>query len=562
MEKINASMIRHAWQVAEEIEANAVLVYVDVVQSKENLELLLRGNHCILAVRDKSILDEIKSFDGIHERVIRVPYMKLSRHSQVKVAAMIAISKGLIHRKDRIVCLSGSPEYGILDNLAVLDLEREFELFSSSSMDITDQMAQPAVFERLLTLVLELAVEGKEGRPLGTVFVLGDHEKVMSMSSQMVINPFSAVPEIQRNILDPALKETLREFSTIDGAFIVRDDGVIMAAGRHLAPSVEISKLPQGLGARHRSAAGITALTNAIAVVISESTGDVLIFSRGKLYLVGESGCGKSTIARAIVALQKPKTGEILYHGMALSHCSARRLRRLRPEIQMIFQDAAASLNPGRKIGKTIEEPLRVLRRADGQERSRRARDMMQSVGLDPDRMYSRYPFEFSGGQCQRVSLARALILNPRLLFCDEPVSSLDVSVQAQILNLLEMIKKRFNLTMLFISHDLAVVKNISDRVAVMYLGRICEIAAAEDLYHSPLHPYSAMLLSSVPEVYQEKEKSITGKAAYEMPSPADPPAGCRFHTRCLKAQDVCSQVEPELEALTRDRVVACHFPL
>lgn len=212
-------------------------------------------------------------------------YMKLNRHSQVKVAAMITLSKGLIRRNDRVVCLSGSPEYGILDNLAVLDLEREFELLSSGSLDIAGQMAQPEVFERLLTIVLELAVEGKEGKPLGTVFVLGDHEKVLSMSSQMVINPFVAVPEEERNILDPALKETLREFSSIDGAFVIRDDGVVLAAGRHLAPSVETSELPQGLGARHRSAAGITALTNAIAVVISESTGDVRIFSRGKLYM-------------------------------------------------------------------------------------------------------------------------------------------------------------------------------------------------------------------------------------------------------------------------------------
>jgi DNA integrity scanning protein DisA with diadenylate cyclase activity len=285
MDKINTSMIRHAWQVAEEIGANAVLVYVDLIKSKENLESLLRESHCIPAARDMTILEELKTLNGDNDRIIQVPYMKLSRHSQVKVAAMIALSQGLIHRNDRIVCLSGSPKYGILDNLAVLDLEREFELFSSGTMDIANQMTQPEVFERLLTIVLELAVEGKEGRSLGTVFVLGDHEKVMSMSSQMVINPFAAVPEAERNILDPALKETLRESSTIDGAFIIRDDGVVLAAGRHLAPSVETSELPQGLGARHRSAAGITALTNSIAVVISESTGDVRFFSRGKLYM-------------------------------------------------------------------------------------------------------------------------------------------------------------------------------------------------------------------------------------------------------------------------------------
>ncbi len=285
MDEINASMIRHAYQVAEEIGANAVLVYVDLIQSRENLGDLLRESHCVLAARNKNVLDELKTLNGDNDRIIQVPYMKLSRHSQVKVAAMIALSKGLIRRNDRIVCLSGSPKYGILDNLAVLDLEREFELLSSGSLDIAGQMAQPEVFERLLTIVLELAVEGKEGRPLGTVFVLGDHEKVLSMSSQMVINPFKAVPDEEKNILDPALKETLREFSSIDGAFVIRDDGVVLAAGRHLAPSVETSELPQGLGARHRSAAGITALSNAIAVVISESTGDVRIFSRGKLYM-------------------------------------------------------------------------------------------------------------------------------------------------------------------------------------------------------------------------------------------------------------------------------------
>lgn len=230
-------------------------------------------------------MEELKTLSGEDDRVIKVPYLKLRRHSQVKVAAMIALSKGLICRTDRLVCLSGSPEYGIIDNLAVLDLEREFEMFLSGTLDIANQMVQPEVFERLLTIVLELAVEGKEGRPIGTIFVLGDHEKVMAMSNQMVINPFATVPESERSILDPALKETLREFSAIDGAFIIRDDGVVLAAGRHLSPSVETSELPQGLGARHRSAAGKTALTDSIAVVISESTGDVRIFSRGKLFM-------------------------------------------------------------------------------------------------------------------------------------------------------------------------------------------------------------------------------------------------------------------------------------
>jgi peptide/nickel transport system ATP-binding protein len=280
------------------------------------------------------------------------------------------------------------------------------------------------------------------------------------------------------------------------------------------------------------------------------------------LGLVGESGCGKSTIARSIVGLQKPMAGKINYDGENLAQYSRKRLQAIRPQIQMIFQDAIASLNPGRKIGKTIEEPLRVLGIADRRERMKLACEMMQSVGLDPEGMYARFPYEFSGGQCQRVSLARALILNPRLLICDEPVSSLDVSVQAQILNLLEKMKQRFGLTMLFISHDLAVVKNISDRVAVMYLGRICEIASAEDLYRSPRHPYSALLLASIPEPDPERKQQERNSFNGDMPSPVGLPPCCRFHTRCPNAKDICSMIEPELAGFDSKGKVACHFPL
>ena len=280
------------------------------------------------------------------------------------------------------------------------------------------------------------------------------------------------------------------------------------------------------------------------------------------LGLVGESGCGKSTIARSIVALQRPTSGQVRYDGEEVWHCSRQRLKTLRPQLQMIFQDAIASLNPGRRIGRTIEEPLRVLGGIDRHERTRRARSVMQAVGLDPDRMAGCYPYEFSGGQCQRVSLARALILNPRLLICDEPVSSLDVSVQAQILNLLREMKRRFGLTMLFISHDLAVVKNVSDRVAVMYLGKLCEISPAEKLYRSPRHPYSALLLASIPEPDPQRRSMPGERVNGEMPSPADPPPGCRFHTRCLRAQRICRRVEPAMVNLTPDRQVACHFPL
>jgi DNA integrity scanning protein DisA with diadenylate cyclase activity len=285
MEQINAAMINHARELAEEIGANAVLAYIDVIKSRENMACMFKESRCILAARDKYVIEDLESMEGVEDRIIRVPYMNLTRTSQVKVAAMLAVSKGLIQQGDRVVCLSGSLKYGIFDNLTVMDVSREFEIFSSEGLDIADQMEIPHVFDRLLTLVLELAEEGKEGKPLGTIFILGDAEKVMELSTQMIINPFAGVPEEERNIMDRQLKETIREFATIDGAFIIRDDGVIVAAGRHLKPSTEDAELPQGLGTRHRAAAGVTALTNAIAMVISESTGDVRIFSQGKLFM-------------------------------------------------------------------------------------------------------------------------------------------------------------------------------------------------------------------------------------------------------------------------------------
>lgn len=286
MEKINAAMINHGREIAKEIGANAVLAYVDLIRSRKNLEELLKESRCILAARSIAVIEDLQSMEGVENRVIRVPYMNLTRTSQVKVAAMLALSQGLIQRGELIVCLSGSLRLGGFDNLTVMDLSREFELLSSTDTeDSADQMVKPHVFDRLLTLVMELAEEGKEGKPLGTIFILGDHEKVMEMSSQMIINPFQYIPETERNIMDHRLKETIREFATIDGAFVIRDDGVVLAAGRHLKVSSEDTDLPQGLGARHRAAAGITALTDAIAVVISESTGDIRIFSRGREFM-------------------------------------------------------------------------------------------------------------------------------------------------------------------------------------------------------------------------------------------------------------------------------------
>jgi len=280
------------------------------------------------------------------------------------------------------------------------------------------------------------------------------------------------------------------------------------------------------------------------------------------LGLVGESGCGKSTVARSIVRLQKPTAGRIIFDGFDLSGCTKAQLRTLRPDLQMIFQDAVSSLNPGRRILHTIAEPLRAAGKENNSGRLEQARKMMRTVGMDPDRMAHRYPFELSGGQCQRVSVARALILKPRLIVCDEPVSSLDVSVQAQILNLLEDMKQRFDLTLLFISHDLAVVKNISDRVAVMYLGKLCEIADAESLYRSPHHPYTNALLSAIPEPDPNQPLNNANLAHSEMPSPATPPPGCRFHTRCPEANQICTETEPHLSEVNPKHQVACHFPI
>jgi diadenylate cyclase len=285
MEKINEAMIKHAREIAREIGATGVLVYADLIKSRKNMETLIKGGRCILATRSQEVIDEIIAMKAPEERILRVPYINLTRLSQIKVAVILALSNRMIKTSGRLVCLSGSPKYGILDSLVVLDIGREFEVFFSKDLTITSHMESPHVFERILTLVLELAEEGKEGKPLGTIFVLGDHEKVMELSSQMVFNPFEGVPEEKRNILDSGLKETIREFASIDGAFVIREDGVILAAGRHIKASTADEDLPQGLGARHRAAAGITALTNALSIVISESTGDIRIFNGGKIFM-------------------------------------------------------------------------------------------------------------------------------------------------------------------------------------------------------------------------------------------------------------------------------------
>ncbi|MGA2838009.1 MAG: oligopeptide/dipeptide ABC transporter ATP-binding protein [Acidimicrobiales bacterium] len=279
------------------------------------------------------------------------------------------------------------------------------------------------------------------------------------------------------------------------------------------------------------------------------------------LGLVGESGCGKSTTGRTLVQVQPATSGTIDYRGRDLNALSGRALRELRTKIQMIFQDPISSLNPRRRIRDIVAEPLAIWKRGTKAERAVKVREMLEAVGIDPDAAGDRRPGEFSGGQCQRISIARALMADPELLICDEPVSALDVSVQAQILNLLADLKARFQLTMVFIAHDLAVVKNVSDRVAVMYLGKLVEVAGSDDLYRQAAHPYTEALLASIPEPdpdHESDHKALTG----ELPSPLDPPSGCRFRTRCPYAQDRCASEEPPLHEIAPGHQVACHFPV
>ncbi len=279
------------------------------------------------------------------------------------------------------------------------------------------------------------------------------------------------------------------------------------------------------------------------------------------LGLVGESGCGKSTTGRALVQVQPPTSGSVRYLGQELGALSSRQLRRVRTKIQMIFQDPISSLNPRRRVRDIVAEPLNIWGRGTQEERTQRVREMMEAVGIDPDTAGDRRPQEFSGGQCQRISIARALMAEPDLLICDEPVSALDVSVQAQILNLLADLKHRFHLTMVFIAHDLAVVKNVSDRVAVMYLGKLVEVAGSDDLYRTAAHPYTEALLASIPEPDPDQQSDHKGLSG-ELPSPLNPPSGCRFRTRCPYAQALCAEVEPPLREIAPGHQVACHFPL
>jgi peptide/nickel transport system ATP-binding protein len=282
------------------------------------------------------------------------------------------------------------------------------------------------------------------------------------------------------------------------------------------------------------------------------------------LGLVGESGCGKSTTARLITRLLEPTEGSIVYHGEDIAHSSRAELKPLRRDMQMIFQDPYSSLNPRKTVGSIIGEPFIIHRlERDDDKRKKLVQELMDTVGLNPEH-YNRFPHEFSGGQRQRIGVARAIALKPKLVVADEPVSALDVSIQAQIINLLSQLQRELGLTIVFIAHDLSVVRHVCDRIAVMYLGKIVELADADQLFDHPRHPYTGALLSAVPvpdpRMAREKNRQVLGG---DVPSPTNPPAACRFHTRCPKAQDgKCNVDEPFLEVKEGGNLAACHFPL
>jgi len=304
-------------------------------------------------------------------------------------------------------------------------------------------------------------------------------------------------------------------------------------------------------------------------IILSKHVGDVKAVDDVSFYirkgetlgLVGESGCGKSTVARTIIRLLEPTDGQIIFDGIDITKLSNKDLRKIRKDMQIIFQDPYSSLNPRMTVSEIIGEPLEVhgiVR--NSQEKEKRVQELLELVGLAPYHA-TRYPHEFSGGQRQRIGIARALALNPKFIVADEPTSALDVSIRSQIINLMQDLQKEFKLTYLFISHDLAVIRHICDRIAVMYLGKIVEIANNDDLYNSPLHPYTQALLSAIPipdpEVAEKRKKIVlTG----DVPSSVNPPSGCRFHPRCPSVMDICSKEEPILKEINPGHFVACHL--
>jgi oligopeptide transport system ATP-binding protein len=281
------------------------------------------------------------------------------------------------------------------------------------------------------------------------------------------------------------------------------------------------------------------------------------------LGIVGESGCGKSTLGRLLVRLHEPTSGSVSFDGQDITKLSRRQLRPFRRELQMIFQDPYASLNPRKRVGQILEDPFRIHGALGGAETRRRVRALLETVGLSADHV-NRYPHEFSGGQRQRIGVARALALNPKVIVADEPVSALDVSIQAQVINLLDDLQAEFDLTYVFIAHDLGVVHHVSDRIAVMYLGVVVEVGPSDELFLQPVHPYTEALLSAIPAIEGEQEEVRRERIVLEgeVPSPVAPPSGCRFHTRCPYATEICKIERPPLVDHGNNRFAACHHPL
>lgn len=318
------------------------------------------------------------------------------------------------------------------------------------------------------------------------------------------------------------------------------------------ASLLEVRQLSKRFRARRRTAGGWSKLVHAVDGVSFD------IAAGETLGLVGESGCGKSTVGKCILRLVEPSDGSIRFEGVEITNLGRTALRDFRRKVQMVFQDPYASLNPRMTIAEIVGEPLRNFSDGNPAQRRQQVEQLLARVGLRPDHM-RKYPYEFSGGQRQRIGIARALSLNPRLIVADEPVSALDVSVQAQVINLLCDLQEEFHLSYLFIAHDLAIVQHISQRVAVMYLGKLVELAETSSLFEAPLHPYTEALFSAVPRVAVERSDEAAIVAG-EPPSPLDPPRGCRFHTRCPRAYDRCRMFEPLLREIRPDHWVACHL--